>query len=296
MKLKILMCRLLLLAMFLVLISAESFAESPLKPRVAIKAPLIGEGVSDRAKKDINLATILAEMESSIQKSRKFDLVSRSEAVLGAISEEQEFAKSELTDDLAATEGKIQTANYLILPTIQDFKFYRSVTAVPNIANKYKRRDSGMLEINAQVIDTETGGIKTTFYLKSSFGTKTRVVNSKYGKPNSTHFTKMAKDVSAQMADQLVDAVFPMKVLNAQGKQVWINRGKDGGLKIGDELKVFRPGIDLIDPDTGEFLGSSEMEIGKIKVTRVNPKFTIAEISDTAPDETVQKGDIVREP
>lgn len=296
MKFKILKYRLMLSVMFLVLISSELFAESVVKPRVAIKESLIGEGVSDRAKKDLNLATILAEMESSIQKSRKFDLVSRSKAVLGAISEEQDFAKSELTDDLAAKEGKIQTANFLIIPTIQDFKFYRSATPVPNIANKYKRRDSGMLEINAQVIDTETGGIKTTFYLKSSFGTKTRIVNSRYGKPNSTYFTKMAKDVSAQMADQLVDVVFPMKILNTQGKQVWINRGKDGGLKVGDKLKVFRLGLDLIDPDTGEFLGSSEMEIGKIKVTRVNPKFTIAEISEIAPDKAVQNGDIVRKP
>ena len=74
MKLKILMCQLLLSVIFLVLISAESSAESPIKPRVAIKEALIGEGIGDQAKKDLNLSTILAEMESSIQKSRKFEL------------------------------------------------------------------------------------------------------------------------------------------------------------------------------------------------------------------------------
>jgi hypothetical protein len=151
-----------------------------------------------------------------------------------------------------------------------------------------------MLEINAQVIDTATGGIKTTFYLKSSFATGKQVVNSKGGRPNSVHFTKMAKSVSAQMADQLVDAVFPMRVLNVQGDQVWINRGKDGGLKKGDILKVFRPGVALIDPDTGENLGSAEYLIGEISVTRVNPKFTIAKGKKL--DEPIQKGDIVRVP
>jgi hypothetical protein len=106
----------------------------------------------------------------------------------------------------------------------------------------------------------------------------------------------MAKAVAAQMADQLVDAVFPMKVLNVQGDQVWINRGKDGGLKKGDVLKVFRPGVALIDPDTGENLGSAETEIGKIKVVRINPKFTIAKVITKGATEPVQRGDIVRVP
>jgi len=177
---------------------------------------------------------------------------------------------------------------------VQDFKFYRSLKAVPNLDNKYVRVDSGMLEVNAQIIDTSTGAIKTTFYLKSSFATKKKVVNSRGGVPNSIHFTKMAKAVAAQMTDQLVDAVFPMRILNVQGGQVWINRGKDGGLKKGNILNVYRPGISLIDPDTGENLGSAETLIGKIKVTRVNPKFTTAVIHGN-PEEPVEKGDIVRE-
>ena len=232
-------------------------------------------------------------METAIQKNRKFTLVSRKKEVLEDIREEQKFANSDLTAGNAAEEGQIKNANFLILPTVQDFKFYRSSTPVPNLENKYIRKDSGMLEINAQVIDTSTGGIKTTFYLKASFATGKKVVNSKSGVPNSIHFTNMAKDVSAQMTDQLVDAVFPMRVLNVQGKQIWINRGKDGGLRKGDELLVFRPGVELIDPDTGENLGSAETQVGKIKITRVNPKFTIAEIIKSG-EELIEKGDIVR--
>jgi hypothetical protein len=132
--------------------------------------------------------------------------------------------------------------------------------------------------------------------MKSTFATGKKVVNSKGGAPSSVHFTKMAKAVAAQMADQLVDTVFPMKVLNVQGDKVWINRGQDGGLKKGDVLIVFRPGVALIDPDTGENLGSAETEIGKIKVVRVNPKFTIAKVITKGATEAIQRGDIVRAP
>lgn len=283
-----------LLAVFC-LVSLSVSAEPGAKPVIAIKKAKIGDGVSKYARKYLNLGIIRDEMEAAIQKNRKFNLVSRNKEVLKDIREEQKFAKSDLTAGNAAAEGQITNANFLILPTVQDFKFYRSSTPVPNLDNKYIRRDSGVLAINAQVVDTSTGSIKTTFYLKSSFATGKSVVNSRHGVPNSTHFIKMAKDIAAQMTDQLVDAVFPMRILNIQGQQVYINRGKDGGLKKGDVLKVFRPGVELIDPDTGENLGSAETEIGEIKVTRINPKFTMAKIVKTNPDEMVEKGDIVRE-
>lgn len=274
----------------------QSTAEAIEKPRVAIKLPKVGEGVHNSVKRHLNLSTILDEIEASIQKSRKFSLISRKKSVLQDIREEQEFAKSDLTKGNAAATGKIENANFLILPTIQDFKFYRSSKPIPNLSNKYLRIDSGLLEINAQVVDTSTGAIKTTFYLKGRFATKKKVVNKKGGSPNSVHFTAMAKQVSAQMADQLVDAVFPMRVLNVQGAQVWINRGKDGGLKVGKHLEVYRPGVELIDPDTGENLGSAETKIGKIKIVRINPKFTIAEVVGKVTTEPVQKGDIARKP
>ncbi len=57
-----------------------------------------------------------------------------------------------------------------------------------------------------------------------------------------------------------------------------MNRGKDGGLKKGQILEVYSAGEILIDPDTGQSLGSSEEYVGKVKVVRINPKFTIAVI------------------
>lgn len=285
--------QLFVMALVLIFTTSNTWSAARAKPVVAIKTAKVGEGVSQYALKYLNLTTLLDEMEASIQKNRKFNLVSRKKDVLTDVREEQKFAKSELTAGNAAAEGELKNANFLILPTVQDFKFYRSSKPVPNLDNKYTRVDSGMLEVNAQVIDTSTGAIKTTFYMKSSFATKKQVVNSKGGAPNSIYFTKMAKAISAEMTDQLVDAVFPMRVLNVQEQQVWINRGKDGGLTNGMVLKVFRPGIALIDPDTGENLGSAETQVGNIKVTRINPKFTITQIVKGS--EAIEKGDIVRE-
>lgn len=275
---------------------ATSVAHTAEKPRVAIKEPITGEGISSSVAGKLNIEKLLAEMEASLLATRKFEVLSRDESKLAAIREEQKFANSSLTKGNAAQQGSIENANYLVLPTVTDFVFYRSTKPVPNLRDKYVRGDSGRLEVDAQIIDTTTGAIKTTFYMKSTFATKDEVVNSKGGSPSAVHFTKMAKSVSAQLADQLVDAVFPMRVLNVQNKQVWINRGQDGGLDEGNILNVYHPGVDLIDPDTGDNLGSAESFAGKIKVTRVNPKFTITEVVEDQSGSPIAKGDIVRKP
>lgn len=275
---------------------SQSSQGSLQKPRVAIKRSLIGDGIKKHLCEYIKLQIILAEMEASIKATRKFEVLTRQRAALSAVREEQEFAKSDFAKGDAAREGLLENANYLIIPTVQDFKFYRSIKPVPNISNKYLRHDSGILEINAQVLDTESGRIKTTFYLKSSFRTKDEVVNNEHGAPSSVHFSNMAKKVAAQMADQLVDAVFPMLVINVDGNQVWINRGKDGGLKSGEILNIYKPGKELVDPYTGEKLGSAEKFIGKIKVVRVNPKFTIAKSITEGLMKAMDVGCIIRKP
>jgi hypothetical protein len=96
------------------------------------------------------------------------------------------------------------------------------------------------------------------------------------------------------MADQLIDAVFPMTVLQVAGSQIWINRGADGGLKRGDVLTVYKPGPALIDPYTKEVLGSAEMAVADVSVRTVDPKFTTAEIVAGTGKEPIEAGFILR--
>lgn len=266
------------------------------KAAVAVDEPVVGEGISESVQAHLNKETIRLEIEASLRKTRKFRVLTRESRALESIRDEQEFAESTLTRGDAAETGLLANADYKIIPIVNDFKFYRSISPVPNIQNKYFRQDVGMLELNAQVFDTVTGEIKANYSLKSNFRTKRQVVNSRGGSPSSVRFTRMAKDIAAQMADELVDTVFLMRVLERQGSQVWINRGDDGGLKAGDILHVYRPGPELIDPDTGESLGTAEQFMGEIEVSRVNPKFTIAEIRKTEDPGQIKRGDIVREP
>lgn len=268
-------------------------------PAVAIKEPKVGEKVNSAAQRHLNIERLWAELEASFRATRKLRVLSRDKEVIADIREEQQFAESDLAKGDAAATGEMSNAHYLILPKVQDFKFYRSVQPLPNFDNKYKRQDSGLLQLTAQMVDTTTGQVETTFDLSSRFATASEIVNTRAGVPNSTHFTKMAKDVAAQLADQFVAAVFPMKVVQrTRSNQIIINRGSDGGMKMGDEFDVFFAGEELIDPDTGKSLGSSEEFVGTVKVVRINPKVTYAKIvSEVDPQNApIGIGDIVRKP
>jgi hypothetical protein len=267
------------------------------QPAVAIKEPKIGEKVSKYAVKHLNLELLWAEMESSFRNTRKFRVLSRNKEVIQQLREEQQFAESDMAKGDAAVSGAMSNAHYLILPKVQNFKFYRSSKLLPNFDDKYRQQDSGLLRITAQMIDTASGQVVSTFDLKSTFSTKSKIVNKKGGVPNNVYFSKMAKAVSAQLADQFVDAVYPMKVVKRTRKnQVIINRGKDGGLKKGQKYEVFFAGEELIDPDTGESLGSGEEFVGTIEIVRINPKLSYGKIlTEEDPEYTpIEAGNIVR--
>lgn len=269
------------------------------QPAVAIKEPKVGEKIGKYARKHLNIELLWAELEASFRATRKFRVLSRNQEVMQEIREEQKFSQSELAKGDAAATGEMANAHYLILPKVQNFKFYRSVKKLPNFDSKYRRQDSGLLHLTAQMVDTTSGQVVTTFDLKSRFASKSQIVNSRGGVPSNTWFTRMAKEVAAQLADQFVDAVYPMKVVKrTKRNQIIINRGKDGGLKIGQVYDVFFPGEELFDPDTGESLGSGEELVGKIKIVRINPKVSYAKIvSEVDPENgPISAGDIIRKP
>jgi len=65
-------------------------------------------------------------------------------------------------------------------------------------------------------------------------------------------------------------------VIKSEGKRVWLNIGDDG-VDMGDRLSVMSKGEELIDPETGISLGSSDTAIGDIEVIQVLEKYSIAQ-------------------
>jgi len=265
------------------------------KPKIAVLKAKISSKVPKNTIKFLDLDKLQAEMERSILALRKFDLVTRNKKALEAILDEQQFAKSVYSAGNAARSGYLKAVDYLVISEVHTFSFYSSTHKIPHLQSKYLKTDQGFLGINIKILDTKTGEIKATFPLKSSFE-KNNIVHSKGGAPSRIYFAQMARAVSAQMADKLLDLIFPVKVIKIKNKTLYLNRGQDGGFKRGMVVNVYEPGEPLIDPDTNEIIGSAEEFVGKIKIVKVNPKFTIARILHTTSGGKIKVGCIVRKP
>jgi hypothetical protein len=81
-----------------------------------------------------------------------------------------------------------------------------------------------------------------------------------------------------------LEDVLPKEVTLVVGKVVmkpenspdfYVNLGVSAGIRNGDRLRVFQPGDDIKDPETGEVLGSLETEAGLVEVVEVmRPKLS----------------------
>ena len=148
------------------------------------------------------------------------------------------------------------------------------------------------LELSVQIIDTSSGSVMASFPIKSSASSGTAMAN-KIGAANQAVMDQALEKAAGTLANMLSDTVFPIQVLAVKGKRIFVNRGNDSGLKRGDIFEIFEPGEELIDSATGDNLGTTEMEVGKARVVRVNPKMTIMEIIEGDPA-YIQKDFILR--
>lgn len=81
------------------------------------------------------------------------------------------------------------------------------------------------------------------------------------------------------------------KVIKVDGERVYVSGGANQGIRAGDRFTVFSPGEELLDPDTGISLGSSEERRGTIEIVTVREKFSIGVRTDGG---GFQRGDFVR--
>ena len=127
---------------------------------------------------------------------------------------------------------------------------------------------------------------------ESDSGIKATVMGATY-KQNLKQgpLADLARIVANQIAKKSMFAVFPPKIIQVKTNTVAVNYG-DGVLSVGELYDVYSLGEALIDPDTGESLGSDEEFVGSIKINRTTAKICYADIMDGGA--VIQKGMILR--
>ncbi|MGI9449144.1 MAG: hypothetical protein ACR2QH_00560, partial [Geminicoccaceae bacterium] len=101
------------------------------------------------------------------------------------------------------------------------------------------------------------------------------------GQSEARVVSDLAKAFAAKAGVELINTVFPLKIASVtQDGTVYVNRGLDGGLEIGEILTAYRQGAEVVDPDTGIKLGREEKMVGQVTLTRVDDFSSIGTLAN----------------
>jgi curli biogenesis system outer membrane secretion channel CsgG len=247
-------------------------------------------------KQELNriIESLDGQLIDRVNATRKFDVLSRSD--LADVLKEQDLGASGNVDaKTAAKAGKLAGAKYLLVATVDDFQDYVEKAVFEGTGQTATKRVF-RFSVVGKLYDSSTGKLmeSANFQTGNDEFKQIQMERSyavKSGELSDEMMVAIARNLAEKIANKLVDVIFPAKVLIKRDNLVTINRGEGGGVAEGDLFNVFALGEELKDPDTGEVLGREEVKMGKVKITQVNPKTSLAEILE---DTGIDKGGVLR--
>jgi curli biogenesis system outer membrane secretion channel CsgG len=271
----------------------SSIAISSVKP-----TPSVAEATKPDKKTELNriVESLDSQLVDRVNATRKFDVVGRSD--LSDVLKEQELGASGNVDaKTAAKAGKLTGAKYLLVATVDDFQDYVETATFEGTGRSASKRILRM-SIVGKIYDSSTGKLLESVNIQTgndAFKAISSGANNSMADGNLTDemMVALARNLAENIANRLVDVIFPAKVIARRDKVVTINRGEGAGVAVGDVFNVFALGEEMIDPDTKESLGREEVKVGKVKISEVNPKFSKADIMDD-PESSITTGAVLR--
>ncbi|MCB9058820.1 MAG: hypothetical protein H6627_09655 [Calditrichae bacterium] len=228
----------------------------------------IGNGLSDM------LITALVE-------SKKFIVIERGE--LDQVMQEQGLGMTgAVTPQSAAKVGQLLGVELIITGSVSEFgtKQDKIGGALSNLSgfNLGVSTESARSVVDIRLVNTSTGEIITAKKAEGEESSKSldNIGVDGINFNNSSTWDKTILGKAARQSvekcvdiitDGMADITWQGKVIKANSDgTLFMKPGSAAGVSSGMTFWVYRPGEELIDPDTGISLGSEEMKIGKIEV------------------------------
>jgi curli biogenesis system outer membrane secretion channel CsgG len=250
---------------------------SALKKRVAVV------DFEDRAHYGYDIGKGVADMlVTALVESKKFLVIERSE--LEQVLNEQGLGQSGLvTPQSAAKVGQLLGAEILVTGSVTEFGEKESKVGGGlgrlgglniGVSKKMAR-----VAVDIRLVNVNTGEIvaaKSAAGEDASTGLDNVGINDidfhNTDTWDNTQLGKASREAIEQCVQYVTEGMESVpwvgKIIKVSADgSIFMKPGSKGGVKPGMVFKIFRPGEELIDPDTGLSLGSEESLIGEIQVT-----------------------------
>jgi len=225
----------------------------------------VGEGMADM-------------LTTALVKSGKYRVLERQEIEEVVLKEQALGQSGAVTPESAAKVGKLLGAELAIVGSVSEFG-YKEMEKGGRIGgiSVGGKKMSSTVAIDVRFINTTTGEIITAetvrkekstaglsvFTPKIDFKDEKEFDESLVGKATREAIDELVKKIDAATLNLPWEA--KVARVSPDGSVI-INSGAEAGVQVGDVFVVYRKGEEIIDPDTGESLGSEDTKVGTIQV------------------------------
>lgn len=260
--------------------------QAPTRPRLGIMniepTPALAEAVArSGADSRLSLQRVTQSLDGQLLdrlfQIRRYDLVARRdmEVLLKDIDLQRAFAANPVQ------AFRMAGCDYGLIVTLDDFNDARD-TQRGEGGQIIAERRTVRLSAVAKIYDIEKGVLAATANLQVGPEMSVARVLPGVQQGANDQFGELLVQISREFASQaalaVLDSTLPARVVSVRGKQVGLNRGEGTGIEPGQEWVIYARGEELIDPDTGVVLGVEEVEIGRIRVDRVDERLSWGEV------------------
>ena len=236
--------------------------------------------------------TLRSRITDNIINTRKFEVVERQQ--LNKVLSEQKLAEAGVTEaESAPQSGKLKGAGFVIYGSVLSLGFDENTI---NSADMVAQKKTAIVELQLRFANAETGKIVSSKTIKARkslsklAGSGQTVASNTNDQVLQSSIADAAKKVTAA----LMDLAYPAKVLKVMPDDtILINLSKEA-TELDALYEVYEVGEELVDPDTGESLGSTEELLGEVKIVSTKPKYAVAVCQGKLKAEDLAPGMIVR--
>ena len=225
--------------------------------------------VTTTAKRHRDLVT--SAVSESVVASRRFDVLNRQHANL--FEDEKDFI---LSDDSGSAEvarlSQATGADYLLIAELQGLSVRNNQRETIRMTGEVLVRSAASGTLKLQIVEFASRKVKWSATQK--FGATYEGASS----VGEATLARLVEGAADKLIDQMVAAIYPIRVVKVMGGTAVINRG-EGSVSLGETYAVFLMGDELLDPQSGESLGAMEVEVGIGQITDVKPKFSFLKMA-----------------
>lgn len=205
---------------------------------------------------------------TELVKSGKFIVVERDK--MDKLLDEQKLGQTGVIDpNTAAKVGKILGLNAIVTGSVSQFGVKKE--GKDFIISESKQQ---IVEctVDIRVVDAETGQV---LLADSGKGVVKKSSGKFLGMGNQSKYDETLEGEALRAAivkftDNIISQVnkkpWSCRVAAVKDGRVYLNAGLEAGIEVGQKLKAFSQGAEIMDPTTGLVLGQEEEEIGTLKV------------------------------